>query len=610
MMKSLRFLMMSALLTWITFFSGSPMTSVFAQKTPCVQIYYDQSKDPHYWLGKAYATFLQNLMGHFPEYQQIIGPIETYKSGDIERCHATFYIGSYFDNQIPADFFKDFQSTQKSVAWLGYNVWNFPKESLVKLWGHEYTEITKVNNEIKDAKGQPTFFKNILYKNEVFFKYGKFKKGSQTEFLAPFEMISLKVPEEGTNTSYEILAEAEHNGTKEKLPYALRNKNKYYVADVPFSFIHEADRYLVFSDLLFDILGEQPKQQKRLALIRLEDIHPLVPISYLYSATNALKAENVPIHLSLIPIFFDPLFNYTRKPDQEFVTLTQVPEFMQFLKEMKKMNSVIIWHGSTHQTGLVKNPHSGVSGDDFEFWDANNNRILPEDSSDYVLDRLDAGFYDMLKADIVPNYWLTPHYQASPLDYFIFGRVMHWNIGRVIYFNHTAKLPSEQINPAELIYNKANNTPEKTKLRYEYFKQFEVTPTNDQWYGQYFPYEIYGDIYGQKLIPENLGNSQPTENEHVVQPRSVDEIIADAKRNLVIRDAWASVFYHVQLMNIDENGGTGHYPGDPEELLKLVRGIKALGYEFVNLDQFHLQNKHSLRPQPIYQENSAQQKGN
>ncbi len=563
----------------------------------CVNIYYDESKDSTYWMGKTYAMLVQNLMGHFPEFQQIVSPIELYQSGDIEKCQASIYIGSYFDNAIPPVFFDDFVKTQKHVAWLGYNIWNFGPERLDQMFGYQYVSLTTLNQDILDNKSQPTFFKDVLYKGEVFFKYGQFKKEEPKTFLSSFEMVRLK---NGTNNGTQVLAQARHNGTQELLPYALRNKNKFYIADVPFSYMHEADRYMVFCDLLFDILGAAPKHEGKYAFLRIEDIHPLVPVSYLQDALKALSTEQVPAHISLIPIFFDPLNEYSRDTDQEFVTLSQVPEFMQFLSEVKKQKGVIIWHGSTHQLGEMRNPHTGVSGDDFEFWDANNNRILPQDSSDFVLDRLDSGFYDLQKAGIAPQLWLTPHYQASPLDYLIFARVFPWNVGRVIYFNHHLNSMPSITDEKDFWYSAANNNPAAQKRRIETFKKIDVTVESDRWSGQIFPYEILGDVYGQRIIPENLGNSQPIENSYVVQPRSVQEMIADAKRNLVIRDVWGSFFYHVQLFNIDENGGRGRYPGDASELIYLIKELKKLGYQFINLDEFISQHTDAIRPEPIY----------
>jgi hypothetical protein len=54
--------------------------------------------------------------------------------------------------------------------------------------------------------------------------------------------------------SVQVLATAINNeGTSH--PYAIRRDNFWYFADSPFSFVQEGSRYLVFCDLLHDILG-------------------------------------------------------------------------------------------------------------------------------------------------------------------------------------------------------------------------------------------------------------------------------------------------------------------------------------------------------------------
>ena len=103
-------------------------------------------------------------------------------------------------------------------------------------------------------------------------------------------------------------------------------------------------------------------------------------------------------------------------------------------------------------------------------------------------------------------------------------------------------------------------------------------------------------------MPENLGNSQPYISQHVSKTRTVQQIIQDAKRNLVIRDAWASFFYHPFLLQPYENGGRGAFPGDPEELSYLLREIKKLGYKFVNANDFAENNLKTIRKEPIYRE--------
>jgi hypothetical protein len=104
-------------------------------------------------------------------------------------------------------------------------------------------------------------------------------------------------------------------------------------------------------------------------------------------------------------------------------------------------------------------------------------------------------------------------------------------------------------------------------------------------FGQLFPYELYGDMYGQLLAPENLGNVQPDLNDQVTATRSVDTILKDAKRNLVLRDVWASVFYHPFLLNPELNSANANNP-PMTDLEILVKGLKDLGYNFINMNNY------------------------
>ena len=79
------------------------------------------------------------------------------------------------------------------------------------------------------------------------------------------------------------------------------------------------------------------------------------------------------------------------------------------------------------------------------------------------------------------------------------------------------------------------------------------------------------DVYGQKILPENLGNIEPTRwPDPVLGPfpiRLPADIVRSASRNLVVRDAWASFFFHPFLSS--------------SYLADTVAGIKSLGYQFV-----------------------------
>ncbi len=555
-----------------------PLMALSFDKSPkCIQIFYDQSTDSKYWLGKTYSIFLQNLLAHFPKYQLIEGTIESYQSGDIERCQASFYLGSYFENNIPKEFFSDFSKTNKKVVWMGYSIWKPGLDYFEKIFGYKYSGLTKLDTDKKDDQGRPTFYKFVTYKGEQFYKWGEFSRDNPNQFMAPFENVILKKSENlelSKNTV--LISELIHNGNSDKLPYILQNKNRYYIADIPFSFMHEADRFLIVADLLFDILDEKPLHKQKYGFMRIEDIFPQIEISYVYDVIKILNSEKIKASYSIVPMYVDPfdslgrgIFNEAGENNVAFVEL---------MKEIKKAGHSYIWHGVTHQWGQHKNPHTGMSSEDFEFWDAVNSTVNPEDSVEWVMNRMEQGLHSMLALGIKPTAWLTPHYQASPLDYLIFGELFKWNVGRVIYYD--TKVTGLPLDSSKIEFTSKNSTPES---RLSELGKLNVTYSG-VWNGQMAPYLIFGDIYGQKIIPENLGNSQPYRSNHVVWPRPIKTILEDAKRNLVLRDVWGSVFYHPTLLAPTYIGGRGMYPGDATDLINTIRGLKSLGYQFITSD--------------------------
>lgn len=557
---------------------------VFPADKMCVLIYFDEASGQNYNLGKLYSIQLRNLLGHFPEVQQIVSPIERYNSGDLNKCRSAIYLGSYFDNKVPKTFLDDFSNATTNVAWLGYNIWQLPEDQQKSSLGYTYNSLTKIDYNLVTEDGFPGFFRYFKYKGETFKKFVDWVGGAESKTIkAAEEMIQMQKSEDFFSKESEVLSTAVHSLTSEEIPYVIRKKNKFYIADMPFSYIHEADRYLIFCDILFDILSLPPKQTKKLAVLRLEDVHALTDLWHLKDISDLLVEEKVPINIALIPIFYDPLSECYKDTSAKYLEMTDNPEFMSWIEDAKSKDAFFIWHGVTHQYNNVRNPHSGCSSSDFEFWDIVNNKSIAEDSSPYVLNRLNTGAKILAKAGIYPKVWLTPHYQASALDYRLFAKVFDWNIGRVVYFLDKPNQNLHDVDTENLVYSRPENLD--SNYRQDLFKDFTTT-VESNWVGQLFPYEIYSDVYGQKVIPEILGNPQPFVSAHVVYPRTIEEMLADAKRNLVLRDAWASMFFHPYLLISKAKGGLGEYDGDIRPLQKLVRGIKDLGYEFTHLDDF------------------------
>jgi len=568
-----------------------------AQESPCIQIFFDEPPrdEPNYFFGRIHTTFIQNLLGHFPRWHQKTLPIQKYQPGQLDQCEANIYLGSYFKSDIPASFISDYLSTKRSVLWAGYHIWKLSEEELARSLGMSFKGLSHLDPNPKNEKAPPHFFKYFHYKGEVFEKYGDFDSHDPKKFNSAFELVVLE-PVAGGAPKSQVLAWAEHSGTHEKMPYVVVNENRWYMADSPFAFATEKDRYLIFTDLLFDLLGEAPRYGNiRPAFVRFEDIHPNIPLWQLDVYSKIFEQAGVPFAISLIPIFADPLMVQVDDRAERFVPISKQAQFREFLKRAETRGSSIIYHGVTHQYRNIKNPFNGMSGDDFEFWDGVNNKPIPEDSVPYVLNRLEDG-WDLLGAvGITPCAWLTPHYQASPLDFVLFGQLFHWNIGRVTYFPHqktaTARLPEQ------MSFNSSGSSARATRL--EMLKDVQVSfPKELKPSGQFFPYEIWGDVFGQRLLPENLGNIQPFLNEQVLKTQDITEMIESAKRNRVLRDHWASLFIHPVLIQPRWEEGLGDYPGDGRKVLQLLTEISQMGYQFIDLKEWVKQHPLFLRPEP------------
>lgn len=564
----------------------------------CVQIFYDRAPQAqsHYYFGRQHAMMLQNLLGHFPHIQQYVKPIEMYETGDLEKCAANIYLGTYFDNKVPNAFYQDYATTKNNVLWAGYNIWKLEPDILKQLWGVKYKNMTTLDKEHLDSKGRPTFFKFYEYKGQDFFKYGEWDHGDSKRFNAAFEIVNMELLNEDAKQG--VLSWARHETSGERIPYLLRNGNHWYMADSPFSFIIETDRYLIMADILFDVLDEKPRRPDgpKLAAMRFEDIHALVEPWQLFGMTNLAEKMRVPMSISIIPIFSDPFGSSSADPEKQFVPLTANPIFLDFLRYALQRNVRFIYHGVTHQLGFERNPFTGQSGDDFEFWDRVNNRPVRGDSPEFVIKRLEDGMTILHRAGVKPFAWLSPHYQSSPLDYTLFGELFTWNVGRVIYFPTQKSIPKRL--PEAMRFDVAGALSNGQRLRY--LQDVKVNYTADAGVtGQFYPYEIYGDVYGQRILPENIGNVQPYMNEQVYRLARIEDLILHFKLNSVIRDSWASFFIHPFCLNDTAGEGVGIYPGDTSKVELLIQEARKAGFEFVDMQKFTEESGNPMRPEPI-----------
>jgi uncharacterized protein YdaL len=503
------------------------------------------------WLGELYAMAAGNLASHFG--QVTAEPVADYISGQINNYTAAIYLGSTYNEPIPVAFLTDVMSGGRPVIWAGDNVW--------QLTG---TEGSATDQSFKTAYGwdpSNSFFDStdnpltVSYKGQTFTR----NAGNGADVLAPDITTSSLVSVLGSanctssaGAAVNCAPIAQTTGTS--FPWAIRSANLTYVGEIPFSYLNETDRYVAFSDLLFPALNPKATAS-HLALVRLEDVSPADDPTQLNAITSYLSSQHVPFSINVIPEYTDPngaLNNGV--PVTE--TLAQAPAMVSALKNALAHGGSLNEEGFTHQYSNIANPYDAVSGDDAEFYRAqcsttqnppynfeapcqNTDWViwtgpLPGDSSASALTRVQSGQALFTAAGLTPpTVWVTPHYFASVADYQAIDSVIKTRYDREIF-------------PSGLL---TGQPPDYTKI-----------------FGQFFPYEVH-DVYGETVVPENLGDYEATASNNN-PPRTAADVIANAKVNLAVTQGTASFFFN---------------PNDPlSQLQAIVAGIKALGYTFVS----------------------------
>ncbi len=496
------------------------------------------------WLGELDAIQVANLAGHFGSYKA--EPVVDYTAGQLNSYTAVVYVASTYGEPVPQSFVTDVTSTTKPVIWAGVNLWSLSQDdaSFASTYGWD--------------PGSSFYEQGTV--DEVDYKGQALTRNASNN--ASNSCGSCIIDPDITNPSaVTVLATAVDSSTSPAtdFPWAIRSRNLTYLGEDPFAYTSGTDRQLAFDDLLFDALAPSTATSHR-AMVRLEDVSPLTSASTLQQVTDWLRSNNIPFSVNVIPYYTDPEGYYTNGVPRS-IHLSQNPKLVSLLKSLIKNGETVNMEGYTHQwtnpqnPSQSANPYDGASGDDFEFYRAQCSPTVPASSyddpcpnTDYVIEegpvpgdsgtwavgRIQSGYQEFSQVGLPqPKILVVPHYAASVADYQAFAPMFSARYDRAVYFGGL-------LSGSPIDYT------------------HEV--------GQYFPY-VVKDVYGSKVIPENLGEYQPTwvNNNPPVMP---SDLIHEAQLNLAVRDGFASFFY-------DPNFGTG-------PLSQIVSGIQGLGYTFVS----------------------------
>ena len=526
---------------------GAPAQAQTA--TAEILILYDAPPNDQYTnLGLSYAIMLDNLLGHFNTDVTLM-PVQNYQAGMTENYNATFYLGSYYNNPIPVAFLQDVTTTNTTIVWFKYNLWEAAwaapaPSAFTSRYGINFLGLRGMNAAPSSSNPNPGFFDTVSYKNQSMLKYYAFN--ASTGVISSDPDIGVTSVADATKAS--SLVTITNTATKETAPYVIRSANFWYFADMPFSYIGPRDRYLVICDMLHDILvTNQPTLHQ--AMVRLEDVDALVSVSTMTTLTDWMASRKIPFGIAVIPLYMDPNGVYNGGVAQT-IHLADASGLTQSLDYAEAHGGNVLMHGYTHQYSNIPNLVNAVSANDFEFWLATQNRPVNEDSTQWAAGRLAAGVAELAGSGYVPFAFEAPHYQSSPLAIKAVPQYFDTVYQREVYYTSD--------NPQTL-----NST----------------APGHDFAVGQFYPYIIYQDYYGQRILPENLGNIEY--NICNIDPSScltytAQDILTNAQYALVVRDGFASWFFHPFWLEPDINK-----PGFAD-FQSVMNGITALGFTWVD----------------------------
>ncbi len=327
------------------------------------------------WLEAAYKTRVQTV------YQE--GLYLGYRKGDYKDYDVVIYYGVDYGQPPPPDFLDDIANgeeiTQKRVVWIGYHI-DRVGEAQENL-GFQFAE------QVSDSRETRLVY---TYSNTDYIM-----RHSERIFAEVTDKNLARV--HATVGGRPIIVSSKHR------QYPENGEFFYFVGFHPTAHVVPFGAHLVFLDILNEVYGIT---RGKVALVRLEDIHPRSSIAALLTATNYLKSEKVPFTLSLIPFYVD---------GADRTSITQESAFRTAVKQALLNGGELVVHGATHQ-------YDGKTAEDWEFWDEKANK--PIGGAEYAEQRVKMALTEIQKAGLAPHTigWETPHYQAGEAHYAVFEK--------------------------------------------------------------------------------------------------------------------------------------------------------------------------------------------
>jgi uncharacterized protein YdaL len=450
----------------------------------------------------------------------VIQPVERYVPGQIHQFQSVIFAARYAPAPLPPAFLHDVATGGVPVLWMG--------EEIEQLFAAEPSVTAGYGWRPGDY--DPIDVPEIEYAGQLLHR-----QTGTSELLKRVEV---------TNEESAITLGVARHSDGSGYPWAVRSGNVTYIGEVPFSYVDTSDRYLAAADLISRLVAPTAPDRKR-ALIRIEDVGPNTDPEQIKAIADTLSRMDVPFSLAVYPYYRDPHGDAHDGEPASF-RLVDAPALVEALRYAVDRGATLVSHGYTHQYEDLRNPYSGVSASDYEFYlayvdeqnDVQLSGPVPSDSKGWAAERMARARAEFVRVELpAPAIFEFPHYTASAVDY----QAAHEQFG--VRYDQGTYFAS--LCPAGACSTAAD--PSSTGL-----------------FQQYFPYPVR-DVYGSVVIPENIGNISEAFNNN--EARTPQDLIDNARAMTVVRDGVASGFFHPFL--------------PIGQLEEVVTGIQQLGFEFV-----------------------------
>jgi hypothetical protein len=258
------------------------------------------------------AILAANLTGRFG--RATLRPIAGYRAGDARRFDAMLVMPSAPSSQPPQALLADVAASRGPVIWIQHAIGRlFAGRSVAARAGWS------------PAPERPADWVAVRYKGRDFPRDLRVRTGAAEPLVAD-------------PSRAQILAVAVGPGGRET-PWAVRAGPLLYVAESPFAYAHEDDRYLVFADLLFEMLAPDAPERHR-AMVRIDDIGPEADPRSIRRLVDLLAGENVPFGLAV-----RDTYSAFRNGRPAHLTLRQRPRLVRALRDAVSRGGALIAQG-------------------------------------------------------------------------------------------------------------------------------------------------------------------------------------------------------------------------------------------------------------------------